>query len=290
MPVIFPFCLVRAPQKLAFSLLAGGLLPFAGLVQASNGAWDYVCMVDTAADTGQEVGYVCLHVDLPIQNGSPAITTTAKPAVTATTVKPATVKPAAVTANAASVAARPELTATEAAIASVATIAPNAEQTVLNALSGDGNFDHAVTIVAAEAHAKRQALPGLAEFLLARRAGDTEGFKQWTLNSRALQIKAGIDGASGATALTYRQLVAELRVQVKLGPDYRTVIAGLGSRRDSDFRAAIDKVILATKAESNGGIDYGNYVSEVLNSLKNRKAPVPYTQRSKDAGLTNSAQ
>ena len=275
MPASFPFRSGRAPLKLALTLLAGALIPFCSQAQASAGAWDYICMVDHAADTGQEVGYLLLHVDLPITN---------KAAATAT----------ATTSSLGSVALKPVASAaantTEAAIAAVADLGANAEQTVLSALAGEGNFDQAVTVVAAEAHAKRDKLRGLAEFLLARRSGDAEGFKQWTLNTRTLQTRATVDGESGATAVSYRRLVAEVRVQIKLGPDYRSVLAGLESRRDSDFRAAIDKVILATKKESNGGIDYGTYVSEVLSSLKNRKAPVPYTQRSKDAGLTNSAQ
>ncbi len=40
-------------------------------------------------------------------------------------------------------------------------------------------------------------LPGLAEFLLARRTGDSEGFKQWTLNARPLQLRASKDPDHG---------------------------------------------------------------------------------------------
>ncbi len=67
-------------------------------------------------------------------------------------------------------------------------------------------------------------------------------------------------------------------------------MAGLQSPNDTAFQAAVDKVVLATNKATNGGIDYGDYAVQVVNSLKNRKAPVPYTQASMALGITNSAQ
>ncbi len=236
-------------------------------------------MVDHDTATGQEVGYLMLHVDLPITVAGAAIASAAAPQV------------------ASSVAAKPVSTSVAArAATAVQTVASpaaqsRAEQAVLSSLSGEGDFDHALKIVAAQAEAVKHDLPGLSEFLLARQTGDAEGFKQWTLSSRALQVRAAADAATGATVVTYKRMVAELRVQIKLGPDYRTVIAGLESARSSNFNAAVDKVILATNKASNGGIDYGTYVVDVLKTLKStRKQPVPFTQRTMQTGVTNSAQ
>jgi hypothetical protein len=220
-------------------------------------------MCDTDLGTGQEVGYLTLHVDIPISNVKAGSTTA--PATSAV------------------------------AAASAAVMAPklakvDKEQTVLSALSGDGDFDQALTVVANEAATMKADLPGLANFLLARKSGDTEGFKQWTLNARPLQLRASKDAATGASVISYRRLMAELRVQIKLGPDYRDVMAGLQSAKLTDFQAAIDKVILSTNKATNGGVDYGDYAVQVLNSLKNRKAPVAFTQATMAAGITNSAQ
>lgn len=255
---------ILAGPKLAALVLGLAALGLATQARASMDRWDYIVMTDTAADSGQEVGYLMLHVDLRI-GGTP-------------------------TASAANSHATPVTTAVKAVAPKVDAASRQAEQVVMSAMSGEGNFDHALQIVAGRAETLKEFMPGLSKFLLARQTGDTEGFKQWTLTPKALQVRAAKDAATGATVVTYNRVVAELRVQIKLGPDYRTVMAGLASKNDSDFRAAIDKVVLATDKLKNGGTDYGTYTVEVLNSLKVRKAPVPYTQSSMNAGITNSAQ
>src|SRR5262249_1200621 len=155
------------------------------------------------------------------------------------------------------------------------------------ALSGDGDFDQALNVIAAQAANYKTDLPGLSDFLLARRSGDAEGFKQWTLNARPLQLQAGKDPTTGATIISYRRLVAELRVQIKLGPDYKAVMAGLQSPDNATFSAALDRVILATDKTTNGGIDYGPFTVQVLNQLKaTHKTPVPFTQATMAAGIT----
>ena len=265
-------------SKLVATLLCLAALSFAATASASVDRWDYIVMCDHDASTGQEVGYLMLHVDLPITTAGAAVASAAAPATSSVTAKSASTSVAAKSA-----------TAVQSTIS--AEVQTRAEQAVLSSLSGEGDFDHAVKIVAAQAEAAKQHLPGLAEFLLARQTGDTEGFKQWTLTSKALQVRAAADAATGATVVTYKRMVAELRVQIKLGPDYRTVIAGLESARSSNFNAAVDKVILATNKASNGGIDYGTYVVDVLKTLKStRKQPVPFTQRTMQTGVTNSAQ
>ena len=276
----------------SFSRFAGAILAittgfFVASASASEGKWDYICMTDTDMATGQEVGYLTLHVDIPISNNTAVATTTQpapKMAIQPPSVSTTTVRPGAQTTTVSS------LTATIAAAATPAVATPQKEETVLGALSGEGDFNQALNVVANEAAGYKTNLPGLSEFLLARRSGDTEGFKQWTLNARPLQLKASKDAATGATVVSYRRLMAELRVQIKLGPDYRTVMAGLSSPNAKVFNAAVDKVILATDKATNGGIDYGDFAVQVLHHLKNRAAPVPYTQRTKELGITNSAQ
>jgi hypothetical protein len=268
------------PPFRSFSSFAGAILAltfgfFTSVACASEAKWDYIIMCDTDLGTGQEVGYLTLHVDIPISNTTTAVATAP---VTTASVK-------AVSAIASSKAIAPAAVA-----AIVPAVGTHKEQTVLGALSGEGDFDAALSVVATEAAALKANLPGLADFLLARRSGDSEGFKQWTLNARPLQLLASKDAATGASVISYRRLMAELRVQIKLGPDYRQVMADLQSPKLSVFQAAVDKVVLATNKASNGGIDYGDYAVQVLNSLKNRKAPVPYTQATMAAGTTNSAQ
>jgi len=234
-------------------------------------------MLDTDHGTGQQVGYLMLHVDVPITNkASAAVAAQVSPASTPTV-------------SAAKSATVADSTNEVAAMVSPAVLGKQ-EQTVLSALSGEGDLDQALTVVAAETANMKAALPGLSEFLLARRSGDAEGFKQWTLTARPLQLRASKDAETGASVVSYRRLMAELRVQVKLGPDYKEVMAGLQSSNAKVFNAAIDKVILATNKATNGGIDYGDYAVKVLHSLKNRATPVPYTQRTMDLGITNSAQ
>jgi hypothetical protein len=252
------------PPVLSFSRFAGAILAlalgfFVSIASASEGKWDYIVMCDTDLGTGQEVGYLTLHVDIPISNAKHKAVMGGAKTQTAT-------------------------------LASPAVASNQKEQTVLSALSGDGDFDQALTVVAGEAATMSANLPGLSDFLLARRTGDTEGFKQWTLNARPLQLIATKDAATGASVLSYKRLMAELRVQVKLGPDYKDVMAGLQSPNDSVFQAAVDRVVLATNKATNGGIDYGDFAVQVLNSLKNRKAPVAFTQATMAAGITNSAQ
>lgn len=273
---------VFAGSKLSAALLGVAALGFAVTASASSERWDYIVMCDHDADTGQEVGYLMLHVDLNV-GGS----TTASAATSASKAEIAggksiepQVGPVGPVTAAIGKSIEPK----------VDTAGRQAEQVVMSAMSGEGNFDGALQIVATRAEALNDFLPGLSKFLLARQTGDTEGFKQWTLTPKALQVRAAKDAATGGTVVTYNRVVAELRVQIKLGPDYRTVMAGLEGKNDSDFQAAIDKVILATDQQKNGGIDYGSFAVEVLTSLKDRKAPVPYTQRSMDAGITNSAQ
>ena len=247
------------PAHRFFSRFAGAILAlalgfFVSTASASSGKWDYIVMCDTDFGTGQEVGYLTLHVDIPLSNQSSiAIAPTGR-------------------------------------IALSAALTSQKEQTVLSALAGDGDFDQALTVVANEAAGMKADLPGLAEFLLARRTGDSEGFKQWTFNARPLQLRAAKDPATGAPVISYNRLVAELRVQIKLGTDYKTVMAGLQSLDKSTFEAAVDRVVLATDKATNGGIDYGDYALQVVNSLKGRKAPVPFTQATLAAGITNSAQ
>ncbi len=266
--------------KLAAAFLGVAALGFAAPARASVDRWDYVTMCDHDASTGQEVGYLMLHVDLPV--------TTAGAAVASAAAAPAPVSSVAAKSTVASP-AQPVVAAAKPAVSAAAQ--SKAEQAVLSSLSGEGDFDHALKIVAAQADASKQHLPGLSEFLLARQTGDAEGFKQWILSSKALQVRAAADADTGATVVTYKRMVAELRVQIKLGPDYRTVIAGLESARSSDFNAAIDKVIRATNKDLNGGTDYGTYVVDVLRTLKStRKQPIPFTQRSMQTGVTNSAQ
>ena len=251
------------PTHPSFSRVAGAILAltigfFVSTASASSGKWDYIVMCDTDLGTGQEVGYLTLHVDIPISNQ-----------------KAIAIAPTRNLQNGG---------------ANTAATTIHREQTVLNALSGEGDFDTALTVVAAEAANMRADLPGLSEFLLARRTGDAEGFKQWTFNARPIQLRASKDPATGASVLSYKTLVAELRVQIKLGTDYKDVMAGLQSPNKATFEAAVDRVVLATDKASNGGIDYGDFAVQVVNSLKDRKAPVPYTQATAAAGITNSVQ
>ncbi len=244
----------------SFSRFAGAILALtigfvASAAHASEGKWDYICMCDTDLGTGQEVGYLTLHVDIPIANQKRIGIPTGKLAAATTSVA-----------------------------------ANQKEQTVLSAFSGDGDFDQALNVVANEAASMSANLPGLSDFLLARRTGDSEGFKQWTLNARPLQLRASTDPTTGASVLSYKRLVAELRVQIKLGPDYKAVMAGIQSPDKATFEAALDRVVLATDKATNGGIDYGDFAVQVLNSLKNRATPVPFTQATMAAGITNSAQ
>ena len=119
----------RPGSKLVATIVGFAALGLASISRASCDRWDYVPMVDHDTATGQEVGYLMLHVDLPITVAGAAIASAAAPQV------------------ASSVAAKPVSTSVVArAATAVQTVASpaaqsRAEQAVLSSLSGEGDFD-----------------------------------------------------------------------------------------------------------------------------------------------------